>query len=478
MTARCPDAAWAAVREIDPGELERDALGRFVADVATVRAWLDAAEVSAARRSRQLADEGRSEPAEHLLGRSGRRSGREAKAAAERERVCGRMPDLESALSTGEISAGHIDAVANATRSLDDEVQAMFADHVDHLVGRASRVGVDRFARACRELARRLAAEHRARSEVDELEQQRAAANVRRWVDKSSGMHHTHLELDPVRDHQVWSAIDAQLRRLRAVDGNRETPFAQLQADAVVAMATHGAAIPRDADDAPPSSGVDRVPEITVLVDHRRLADDAVTAGVCETDGGTPLPVDTVRRLCCDAEVLPVVLGGDRQVLDEGRSRRTVSRSQRRALRAMHRTCAHPDCGVGFPDCRIHHVRWWTRDRGPSDIDNLLPLCERHHRLVHEGGWALTMTPDRVATWRRPDGTEFHTGSTIDRRPDELGDAPSGRHDHDRDGSGRARQARGGHDRDGDDRDGDDRDGGDRDGQGRDDGNRARAPSG
>ena len=84
----------------------------------------------------------------------------------------------------------------------------------------------------------------------------------------------------------------------------------------------------------------------------------------------------------------------------------------------MHRTCAHPGCTVGFDSCRIHHIRWWTRDLGPTDIDNLLPLCETHHHLVHEGGWTLTMTPDRVATWTRPDGTIWITTSTVDRAID------------------------------------------------------------
>jgi hypothetical protein len=65
-------------------------------------------------------------------------------------------------------------------------------------------------------------------------------------------------------------------------------------------------------------------------------------------------------------------------------------------------------------------VRWWWKQRGRTDIDNLLPLCENHHHLVHEGGLQLTMTPDRIATWRRPDRTVFHQGTTIDRRPTDM----------------------------------------------------------
>jgi len=60
------------------------------------------------------------------------------------------------------------------------------------------------------------------------------------------------------------------------------------------------------------------------------------------------------------------------------------------------------------------------RDHGPSDLDNLLPLCENHHHLVHEGGWTLTMTPDRVATWTRPDGTHWKAVNTADRAADVL----------------------------------------------------------
>jgi hypothetical protein len=115
------------------------------------------------------------------------------------------------------------------------------------------------------------------------------------------------------------------------------------------------------------------------------------------------------------------VLNGEGEILDVGRSERTANRQQRRALRAMHRTCGHPDCTVGFSACRIHHIKWWWKHLGSTDIDNLLPLCERHHHLVHEGGWILTMTPDRATTWTRPDGVVAHTGDSTDRAPSGIG---------------------------------------------------------
>ena len=68
-----------------------------------------------------------------------------------------------------------------------------------------------------------------------------------------------------------------------------------------------------------------------------------------------------------------------------------------------------------FTATRIHHIRFWTEHHGSTDLDNLLPVCERHHHDIHDNGWTLTMTPDRVATWTRPDGSVHAVVSTIDR---------------------------------------------------------------
>jgi hypothetical protein len=211
----------------------------------------------------------------------------------------------------------------------------------------------------------------------------------------------------------VWTAIDAQLRTLRQQDGNSGTAWNELQADAVVAAVGAG-----------PQS--DRVPEIGVFIDHETALNGLHEHGICELDDGTPLPVSTVRRMCCDAKIFPVVLGANGEVLDVGRTVRGVNRAQRRALKAMHRTCIHPECTVAFSDCEIHHVVWW-RLLGNTDIDNLVPVCTRHHHLVHEGGWTLTLDASRVATWTRPDGQIHHIGPTIDRAPG--GVAAHRRHD-------------------------------------------------
>ena len=74
-------------------------------------------------------------------------------------------------------------------------------------------------------------------------------------------------------------------------------------------------------------------------------------------------------------------------------------------------------------DCRMHHIEFF-RNGGNTSINNMLPLCEKHHHLVHEGGWKLTMTTGRNATWRRPDGTIWRTEPTINRRPNQRTEQP------------------------------------------------------
>lgn len=396
------DNAFKLASSTHPASMNRDELAEYLAHLQVVRSWVDAAEISANRRGRELADAGSAGSAESAHIRAGNRSEREARTVTDRTDLCDHMPSFESALSAGTVSSGHVDAIARAAGRLDDVGRDRLAASAEAYLDQATRSTVDAFDRAMREAARAINAATAGDTAADELSAQRSRSNVKRWVDRGTGMHHTLLELDPLRDAALWTAIDTQLAADRSVNGNSKTPWSELRVQAVVNAVTA-------------SGGTDRRPEVGVLIDYQRLVDTATATGLCETVSGIPLPAETVRRLCCDAEVYPIVLGTASEVLDAGRMRRTASRSQRRALAAIHRTCAHPDCTAGFDVCRLHHVQFWTDQRGPTDLDNLLPLCERHHHLVHEGRWTLTMCRDRVATWTRPDNSVHAVGSTIDR---------------------------------------------------------------
>ncbi len=389
----------------DPDVMDRDQLAGFVTQLGRVRSWCAAAEVRVSRRTRQLAAQGHSESAAALLSDAGRCSSKDAHTASERETICGVMPSFEDALAAGSVSAAHVDALAAATRNLNDQLLAEFVACEADLLADAGNQRVEVFERGCRDLARHIAAQACANSDVDELDQQRKNSTVRKWTDKLTGMHKTLLSLDPVRDTELWTAVNANLASRRQTDG--DTPFDQLQVEAFIATV---------APTTTTGDAVSRVPQVGVLIDYQTISDGLHANSICELDNGIPIPVSTVRRLCCDANVFPVVLAGDGEVLDVGQSVRTATAAQRKALRAMHRTCAHPGCRTVVDDCKMHHIEFF-RHGGKTSVDNLLPLCERHHHLVHEGGWRLTMTAGRVATWRRPDGTIWHTEPTIDREP-------------------------------------------------------------
>jgi hypothetical protein len=194
------DAVLAVLRAADPDVMDRDELAELTGQLAAHQAWCDALKVRITRRTRQLAAAGHAEPAENLLSRHGQQSAKDAKAATEREQVCTALPSFEDALATGAVSAGHVDAIANATGNLDDELLAEFHASEADLLADAGKQSVDVFERGCRDLAKHLIARSQATSDADELDEQRKRSNVRRWTDKATGMCHTHLELDPVRD--------------------------------------------------------------------------------------------------------------------------------------------------------------------------------------------------------------------------------------------------------------------------------------
>jgi hypothetical protein len=400
MNTNSTDAAWAAARAAEPDEMTRDEIAGLLVDVRRARSCLDAIEMRASRRMRELASIGQAEPAESMIAKAGGHSGRDAQSITERDELCEEMPAVEDALADGDITAGYVDAMSAAARDLPDAVRAEYTAMADALLARADRLSLDAFRRECRQLARDLLARSRAGEEVDEMATMREASKIRRWVDQQTGMHHTHLELDPVRDAKLHSLANAELARIRSSDRSKDRSWNQLQVEAFVNAAA-GIQTPEATDESTGTStqegepstdsasnagsqqgdrcrcagrcrsnAIDRVPEITALVSYDWLS-GLTDNGICETEAGEPIPIATMRRLCCDAEIIPVVLGGDGEVLDQGRSRRTASHSQRRALRAMHRGCAHADCTVGFDACRIHHIRWWWRDLGPTDLDNL-----------------------------------------------------------------------------------------------------------
>ncbi len=105
-------------------------------------------------------------------------------------------------------------------------------------------------------------------------------------------------------------------------------------------------------------------------------------------DFGRTLSPESLRMLCCDAAVIPIVMYGKGLPLDVGRQTRTIPEGVRRAVAARDRGCAR--CGRPASWCEIHHVVAWC-DHGPTCVNNCVQVCKSCHRLIHHAGWGVRL---------------------------------------------------------------------------------------
>lgn len=212
------------------------------------------------------------------------------------------------------------------------------------------------------------------------------------------------LELEPDAHATFGNAIQKlvdEVWRNGHADGSRPTTLelARLRADAAVEMARrllHGTTAPSGSVVRSKAS-----PEVIAIIDHRVLLGEL--EGLGRLADGTPIPGATARRLACEAGILPAVLGGASEVLDLGRATRLASVPQRKALLVRWCTCGFPGCTIPVHWTKAHHLDPW-KPGGCTDIDVLLPLCERHHHVVHEGRWRIERLGDAYV-FVAPDGT-------------------------------------------------------------------------
>ncbi|MGH8969634.1 MAG: HNH endonuclease signature motif containing protein, partial [Actinomycetes bacterium] len=133
-----------------------------------------------------------------------------------------------------------------------------------------------------------------------------------------------------------------------------------------------------------PPSNVAITVSIALAELHARLGQ----VGLLGT-GGTLTPTQ-LRRLACDAAMIPAVLGGPGQILDLGRATRDWTLPQRRAVTLRDQGCAAPGCDRPPAACQIHHRDHWE-DGGPTDLCNACLLCTFHHQQVHRQGWRVVL---------------------------------------------------------------------------------------
>ncbi len=413
--------------DLDFGGHDKVGVLSFLSQLQRWRGMFDAAEINAARRLHELSV---TAPAD--LSVATHRHGRSGNTVFERTATLAGVGSLAEPLRAGDIHGAHIDAVTKVLRTVRPEHASEFGEALPNLVGDAvaAKVTPDELARMLDRAARGIEND----SGISRFEQQRRETVLRTWTDTRNGMLRISGSFDPLSGALLNGRLNAAMAALFAERTPSTCPTDpglkqdHLRAIALLCLtaAWHGS--PQKSFDEPDiepddewssftRTGPSRFgrPEIVVVFDAR-LATLEANDGKPVVDWGIPveLPAKTLEELFRRADAHPVVVMNGVVLhapgeLNLGRTTRLANGAQRRALRGLYATCAVYGCAVKFDHCQPHHVNYWENG-GPTDLANLLPLCSRHHHLVHEGGWKLSLGTDRTVTVTHPDGAVQTTG--------------------------------------------------------------------
>jgi hypothetical protein len=386
------------VCRLDAASHDRAAWVAAASAARRLRGWLDAFDVSFARA---MAATGPC--ADDAIARATLTSSRDAARTLERAATATAAPTMAAALAEGEVTAAHVDELTRAAKRLEPAQRAALLADAD-----LSRAAVGLTPNGYRMIlddeVRRLQADEG----MAEFDRQQAAVRLR-LGERSDGMWFVSGCLDPVSGLRLRNRLANEVDRRFAertpphcpTDAGEKQDF--LRAHALLSLTGGG------------GPGVAR-PDLIVVEDHTTgSAEPVIDLGA---DVTIPRPVLT--GLLAGARRFHVTVHNGRIVsapgrLDLGRTSRVANTAQRRALQAVYPTCAVPGCPVRFAATDIHHVVWWERG-GATDLDNLLPLCCRHHHAVHDEGWLLALAPDRTLTVTFPDGSTMATGPPTRQR--------------------------------------------------------------
>ncbi|MFD6698247.1 MULTISPECIES: DUF222 domain-containing protein [unclassified Microbacterium] len=312
------------------------------------------------------------------------------------EELPAKFPAVRAALAAGRVGAAAAGMIVSFLDRMIVNVGRERAGEAERLlVGLAPRLSLDEVRRMITRMEAHLDPDGVPPRE-DDLRGQAKLSMFER-----DGMLHLNAILDPERAAAVKTAIEgfvsAQFAAKRdgrdpnAPDVDRRT-LGQIQADALVHFAEHALTCVKSKT----------LNGATVVVRVNALDLESGT-GFGLIDGITqPVSIDTVRRMAAAGGLIGWVCGQDGEILNWGREKRLFTDAQKLALRERDGGCAF--CGLPPGMTKAHHIDWWKRDHGKTDLSNGVLLCETCHHLVHDNGWEIHIdgTGIRAKVWFLP----------------------------------------------------------------------------
>ncbi|HVS14102.1 MAG TPA: DUF222 domain-containing protein [Thermoanaerobaculia bacterium] len=302
-------------------------------------------------------------------------------AAREKVRVAralGGLPLLSEAMRRGELSYSKVRALTRVASAATEH------DLLD-LAGAGTTAHVEKLVRAWRRANRQ--------EEIERANDCHEQRSVRYYWDED-GMLVVRARLDP----EVGAVL---VRALEAAEEEAYRASQEDQPDLPHVSAEQGGAdalgLVAEAALGEGLAGRYRAADRYQVVVH--VEGPEVDGGVLED--GERVSAETCRRLACDASLVRMTDGPEGETLSVGRKTRTIPPAIRRALERRDGGCRFPGCGSRW--CDAHHVEHWA-DGGETRLENLVLLCKRHHRAVHEEGFTVDLRQDGEARFRRPDG--------------------------------------------------------------------------
>ena len=219
----------------------------------------------------------------------------------------------------------------------------------------------------------------------------RRRAGLRR-VQKRDGSARWILDPDPESDALLKAAVDARTaprRQVRFADPDDpavdpatadDRSLGQRQLAALVGIARESLA-----KDDGELAGMSVA--MIVTVSHETLMTGVGAAHIAGID--TPISAATARRLACQADIIPAVLGGDSEVLDVGRAKRLFTTGQRLAMAVRDRGCTWPGCEAPPAWCEAAHAKDPWIAGGRTGLANGTLLCPYHHRRLDNDAWTF-----------------------------------------------------------------------------------------